>query len=51
MFFQAGDNALGKGSKPVRIQFGCISVLHFADFSDFSSFGYKFRGIPNLYYL
>ena len=37
--------------KPVRIPFGCISILPFTDFSDFGSFGYKFTGIPNLYYL
>ena len=32
--------------KQVRIPFGCIATLHFTDFSNFSSFGYKFRGIP-----
>ena len=37
--------------KLVLIPFGCISMLHFTEFTDFSSFGYKFRGIPNLYYL
>ena len=36
--------------KPVWISFGCISILHFTDFSVFSSFGYKFRKNPNFYY-
>ena len=35
--------------QPVWIPFGCISILHFSDFSDFSSFGYKFRGVPKLW--
>ena len=50
MSFRAGGNALGRGMKPVRIPFGCI-VLYFTDLSNFSDFAYKFRGVPNLYYL
>ena len=50
MSFSAGDNALERGVKPVRIPFGC-TVPYFTDFSSFSNFGYKFRRIPNLYYL
>ena len=51
MFFRAGEIALERGVKPVQIPSGCISILHFTNFRDFSTFGYKFRGIPNLYYL
>ena len=49
--FSIADPQTGLQLKPVRIPFGCISILHFTDFSDFSSFGYKFMRIPNLYYL
>ena len=45
--------AVGRADKAgtVRIPFGCISIIHFTDCSDFSSFGYKFSRILNLYYL
>ena len=34
-------------SKPIRISFACTVPFS----SDFSPFGYKFRRVPNLYYL
>ena len=42
---------MGRGVKPVPIPFGCISILHFTDFSDLSSFGYKLKGITSVYFL
>ena len=51
MFFRAGDNALGGGVKPVWIPFAC-TLSYTSPISAISAvFGYKFRGIPNLYYL
>ena len=43
--FRAGDKALRRGVKPVRIPIDC-SVLFCSDFRDFSDFGYNFRRIP-----
>ena len=41
MFLRASDNALKKGVEPVRIPFGCITILHFTNFSDFSRYDAK----------
>ena len=48
--FRAGDNALGRGVKPVQNPVDC-SVLFLTNLRDFSDFGYNFRRIPKLYYL
>ena len=50
-FSRAGDKALGTGVEPVPISFRC-TLSYTSPISAISAvFGYRFRGIRNLYYL
>ena len=45
-----GKNKIKMRAEGVSGPIWLHSILKFSDFSNFSDFGYKFRGIPNLYF-